>query len=204
MDLFGPNPREPREVMRDDERNSWMMYYPRFLSGEDLHDAMSSAGAMVDSPEAMVLWRREAHHRFARAVGDARRKYRYAGIEQVARPWPAWVEIVRDRAAKIAECPFDFALMNYYEDGAGALGWHSDKEADLFPGAPIASLSLGAERDFQWRLAGESTMGTLTLESGSLLVMGGETQRYFEHQVPVRSRVDSGRLNITFRRLRAK
>ena len=68
----------------------------------------------------------------------------------------------------------------------------------------LASLSLGAERDFQWRLIGTSESTTLRLEQGSLLVMGGAMQTEYEHQVPARKRVAEARFNITFRRLRSQ
>ncbi|KAF8955699.1 hypothetical protein BDZ97DRAFT_1856324 [Flammula alnicola] len=40
-----------------------------------------------------------------------------------------------------------------------------------------------------------------TLDSGSLVVMQGETQRYWKHEIPKEPRVKEGRISLTFRQL---
>lgn len=98
---------------------------------------------------------------------------------------------------------FNFALVTLYPNGVASLGYHSDDEPDLVPGAPIASLSLGATRAFSVRRKGGSqTMFTVDLEHGSLLRMTGATQRHYQHCVPKRLRVTDPRINITFRCVR--
>jgi alkylated DNA repair dioxygenase AlkB len=91
--------------------------------------------------------------------------------------------------------------------------FHSDSEADLVVDAPIASVSFssaGGVRRFDLRCNAESR-GVRTeapiqhddvqtfLLSGSLFVMGRDTQRYYTHQVPEQRKVHGGRVNITFR-----
>jgi hypothetical protein len=59
---------------------------------------------------------------------------------------------------------------------------HHDKTRDLARGAPILSLSVGAERDF--RVGTE----TFAVRDGDLVVLPWEVNRRVKHGVPVRRR----------------
>ncbi len=77
---------------------------------------------------------------------------------------------------------------------------HSDDEKELGDRPMIASVSLGAERDllFKSRLNKAKTM-RLTLTSGSLLIMQGDTQAKFKHGIAKTTRQLGPRVNLTFR-----
>lgn len=63
----------------------------------------------------------------------------------------------------------------------------------------IATLSLGGSRTFRIRPRGvKLQMQELMLESGSVLVMEGNTQDLFEHELPLRVG-DPHRISLTFR-----
>merc|ERR1712196_17076 len=83
---------------------------------------------------------------------------------------------------------------------------------DLEPDAPIASVSFGATRRFEFKpkrppgqeAAPEEVRG-LQLTDGSLLVMAGDTQRNWLHAVPADRANTSGlRINFTFRVVRSR
>jgi alkylated DNA repair dioxygenase AlkB len=115
---------------------------------------------------------------------------------------------------------FNYAYLNFYRDGNDHIGWHSDKEETLEEGSTIASLSLGATRDFMIRHisdtklaqnmsddnlrieALESAKQTIPLKSGSLLLMKKLTQKVYHHHIPKRLNVKSPRINITFRHIK--
>ncbi|KAI0600196.1 hypothetical protein F4775DRAFT_74244 [Biscogniauxia sp. FL1348] len=117
---------------------------------------------------------------------------------------------------------FNFCLVNYYASGADSISFHSDDERFLGPHPTIASLSLGATRDFLMKRkpaasgaaqapAAAETITTkplkLPLATGDMVVMRGTTQANWLHSVPKRSgrnERDGGRINITFRRARVK
>ncbi|MCP9807562.1 alpha-ketoglutarate-dependent dioxygenase AlkB, partial [Cyanobium sp. T1B-Tous] len=82
--------------------------------------------------------------------------------------------------------------------------------------APIASLSLGAPRDFRLRpqpsprraAGAASPLGfggdactpfNLPLHNGDLLLMEPPTQLWWQHALPRRLRLQQERLNLTFR-----
>jgi alkylated DNA repair dioxygenase AlkB len=137
------------------------------------------------------------------AIGEPGQVYRYAGVEKVANPWPVGFLEVVDRLRRATGMRYRFALCNLYPDGQAGVGWHADDEPELVSRAPIASLSLGATRDFSLR-RGKSggAVWTVALESGSLLWMGGTTQERLQHEVPKRVRCKEPRINLTFRQFR--
>eukprot|EP00123_Amoebidium_parasiticum_P009264 comp19372_c0_seq1/m.22329 comp19372_c0_seq1/g.22329 ORF comp19372_c0_seq1/g.22329 comp19372_c0_seq1/m.22329 type:complete len:223 (-) comp19372_c0_seq1:135-803(-) len=103
---------------------------------------------------------------------------------------------------------FDVCLCNYYPDGSSNIGWHADDERDLVRGAPIASISLGAERYFDLRSKHPISTGRgpakvinhrMTVQDGCLLLMAGDTQINYKHAVPIQKKVPNGRINLTFR-----
>jgi alkylated DNA repair dioxygenase AlkB len=82
------------------------------------------------------------------------------------------------------------------------MGWHADDEKELGGQPNIASLSLGAARDIHFKSKhGEREMLKLNLPSGSLLIMDGETQRYWLHHIPKRAKCTTPRINLTFRNI---
>lgn len=92
-------------------------------------------------------------------------------------------------------------LVNEYRDGSDYISWHSDDERSI-DRTDIASLSLGATRDFKVRAKADHTRQiTFVLASGDLLHMHGACQDLYQHHVPKRARVAGVRLNLTFRRL---
>lgn len=89
------------------------------------------------------------------------------------------------------------------------MGEHKDDEAELDSDAPIASISLGDQRDFVFRhetSRGKDSLGPspvrMALPHGSLLVMWAPTNRYWYHSLPKRARSEKLRLNFTFRKMK--
>lgn len=127
--------------------------------------------------------------------------YRYAGKTMHASDAPPSILQLARRLEKDLNQPFNFVLVQAYDDGGVSIGWHSDDERDIKPDSTIASISLGATRDFQIRekVPKTSPIQTIPLRDGTLLTMEGATQRYTKHAVPVRKSQSGKRINLTFR-----
>lgn len=80
---------------------------------------------------------------------DEGKNYLYSGVEQVAEPWNETLLALKQKVEKAAETDFNSLLLNYYRDGKDSIGWHSDNEKELVPDPIVASLTLGATRDFE-------------------------------------------------------
>jgi alkylated DNA repair dioxygenase AlkB len=82
------------------------------------------------------------------------------------------------------------------------MGWHSDDEKEMGINPTVASVSLGATRRFDLRnKSDKNKVFKLDLTNGSLLIMRGELQHYWVHQVPQQKRITEERINLTFRKI---
>ncbi len=129
--------------------------------------------------------------------------YTYSGKTFEPNAWTPALTDVRTRIEDTTGYPFNSVLANLYRDGQDSNGWHSDNEPELGQNPAIASLSLGGERKFHLKHRTRKDLAPLhlTLPSGSLLLMTGETQHHWLHQVPKTKRPVPPRINLTFRRI---
>lgn len=149
-------------------------------------------GRQVDSPR-LSCW-----------MGEADARYRYSGTEFVPAPWHPALLPLRAQLAAFCGKAFNSVLLNLYRDGDDGMGWHSDNEPELGLAPLIASLSLGAERRFLLRRRDDhARKAEVVLGHGDLLLMGGATQRLYQHALPKNARPLAERINLTFRWINA-
>jgi len=150
-----------------------------------------------------IRGRRVASPRLSAWYGDPDARYRYSGLSLEPRPWFGVILELKFRVEAVCHARFNSVLLNLYRDGADSMGWHSDDEPELGARPEIASLSLGATRRFRLRHRRRKDLEpvVIDLESGSLLIMRGDTQRFWKHEVPKSRRVDGPRVNLTFRQI---
>jgi len=133
--------------------------------------------------------------------GDKGCDYFYSGLFIEAQPWPKYAEKLRQKLNRDFDLLSNGVLVNHYRDGNESMGWHSDDEPEIAPGSTIASITLGASRDFFIRHKVSKDKAVLTLKSGDLLLMDWPMQQQWEHALPKRKRVTQKRINYTFRTL---
>lgn len=157
-----------------------------------------------------MFGREVASPRLSCWIGDAGASYVYSRTRFEPHPWSPALLALRDRVEQVCDARFNSVLANLYRDGNDAMGWHSDDEPELGVCPVIASLSLGAERRFRIRprtprgeQVGRTDVRSLSLPHGSLLRMGGETQRRYQHALPRMRGLTQPRLNLTFRNIRS-
>jgi alkylated DNA repair dioxygenase AlkB len=131
--------------------------------------------------------------------GDRGAAYTYSGIKNEPLAWTPLLKEVRDLLKRRIGVRFNSVLLNLYRHGDDGLSWHADDEPELGEAPVIASLSLGAVRQFQLKHRVDGETRSLLLESGSLLLMSGATQRSWVHRVPKERNVRQTRINLTFR-----
>jgi alkylated DNA repair dioxygenase AlkB len=127
--------------------------------------------------------------------------YRYSNMTLASKPWTETLATLKERISDYCQHDFNAVLANLYRDQRDSVSWHSDDEAELGNMPIIASLSLGAARDFQLKHIDYKEKLTLSLSTGSLLIMRGDTQRYWQHCVPKRAKEIEARINLTFRKI---
>jgi len=133
---------------------------------------------------------------------DAGLSYRYSGVRHRPSPWTPALLRIRDGLAGITSARFNGVLANLYRNGKDHVGWHADDEPELGPLPGIASVSLGATRRFHLRLRGKSNCGkSVDLQHGDVLIMSGNTQRFWQHQLAATARRVELRINLSFRKI---
>ncbi|MEH6576622.1 MAG: alpha-ketoglutarate-dependent dioxygenase AlkB [Amphritea sp.] len=151
--------------------------------------------------DIFLFGRQVAIPRLQAFQGEAGIRYKYSGLTLSAEPWhPAILEI-KQQLESTCNSRFNSVLLNYYRDGKDSMGWHSDDEPELGRNPTIASLSLGDCRRFRLRHRFEKPIQqqTLLLNSGSVLIMSGQLQHFWQHSLPKTAKVMQGRINLTFR-----
>ena len=142
--------------------------------------------------------------------GDPGTHYTYSRREYRPLPWILELLSLKTRVEEatpvaayvnlsLPQTGYNAVLCNLYRDGKDSVGLHADDEPEMGP--VIASVSLGAERLFRLRRKDGSVAFSERLAHGSLLIMAGDTQKNFKHDVPKEPGVTRPRINLTFRRI---
>ncbi|MCW5517398.1 alpha-ketoglutarate-dependent dioxygenase AlkB family protein [Muriicola sp. Z0-33] len=192
----------PRSIQRLKLPESSISYYPGFFTTEEADHYLRKF--MTD-----VLWQQDDITVFGKAYPQPRLTALYANNENsysysnvVMEPHPFTEELynIKQRLKEVTPADFTTCLLNLYRDGQDSNGWHADDEKELGDNPVIASVSFGQERFFHLRHKWDKSLKhKILLEHGSLLLMAGETQHYWQHQIPKTSQAVRERINLTFR-----
>lgn len=179
-----------------------VIYYPDFLQQDE-------AAQFYDIIEKETNWQQDdikvfgkvyAQPRLTALFADNEKPYSYSNIIMYPSVFTSALSEIKKRIEAIACVSFTTCLLNLYRDGKDSNGWHSDDEKELGEKPTIASVSLGGSRVFKLRNKDDHSIKTqLTLEAGSLLLMKGETQHNWQHQIPKTVKTVEPRVNLTFR-----
>lgn len=136
--------------------------------------------------------------RLIASYGDQGISYRYSGVDNAALPWqPCMLEIKQKIEA--VQGRYNYCLLNLYRSGSDSMGWHADDEPEM--GNIIGSLSLGATRKFRIRHNVTRETQTFLAGHGTLIIMAGTMQEYWQHEVPKTKVAVGERINLTFREI---
>lgn len=178
------------------------IFYPGFfLSAESDHYLTILREEIKWKQEPIKIYGKEVMQpRLTAWYGDVDKKYSYSGITMQPQQWTQSLMEIKEKIEKAAGVHFTSALLNFYRDGKDSVGWHRDNEKQLGINPVIGSVSFGATRTFQFRNFKEKNIvRPVDLTHGSFLLMKGETQHYWEHQLPKTNKKTGSRINITFR-----
>lgn len=154
-----------------------------------------------------IFWKHEPIILFGKKVLQPRltayygeKPYIYSGITMQPLPWIEPLLEIKYRIEILTNQEFNAVLLNLYRDGSDSMGWHSDDEKEIVTGSAIGSVSFGVTRRFMLRRRDDRKIKIdLELAQGDYLVMRGETQKFWQHQVPKTAKKIGARINLTFR-----
>ncbi len=133
--------------------------------------------------------------------GDTGTDYTYSGLKMNPFPWTKDLLFIKERTNNEAGVIFNSVLLNLYRSGKDSVGWHRDNEKEFGLNPVIASVSFGETRPFhlKHKFKKDIEKVIIPLTHGSLLIMKGTTQHYWEHQIPKTAKEIGPRINLTFR-----
>jgi alkylated DNA repair dioxygenase AlkB len=149
--------------------------------------------------EAVIFGKHIITKRKVAWYGDKPFSYTYSNITKQALPWTTELLELKNLSEKLSGATYNSCLLNLYHTGEEGMAWHSDDEKTLGHHSAIASLSFGAERKFSFKHKQTKETLSVFLEDGSLLVMKGATQVNWLHRLPPTKKINSPRVNLTFR-----
>ena len=196
MELFQPDP-----TVNLLPCDGVVNYHGRILGEEESKNYYERLGSNVpwQHDEVVIFGKHIITARKVAWYGDVGLSYSYSGTTKQALPWTPELRELKAIAEARSGVVFNSCLLNLYHDGREGMGWHSDDEKSLARNGCIASMSFGAERKFSFRHKQTKETVSVMLESGSLLLMAGETQTHWHHQLPKSAKVITPRINLTFR-----
>ena len=199
--LFAEAERLERIPMLDAD----VYYLDDLALGQDRNEILQRLIANTQwRQDTIVVWGKTYQQpRLVAWYGDHGIDYTYSGITLSPMPWTELLLDIKKRVESVTQESYNSVLLNYYRDNRDSMGFHSDDEPELGEKPVIASVSLGEERTLvlKHKVSKLATPVRLRLASGSLLLMKGETQRYWKHGIAKETRRCGARVNLTFRRI---
>ena len=182
--------------------NCEIEYFPNFYN-------LESANNLFDELYKEIPWQQDdikvygkihPQPRLTSLFGNEGKPYSYSNIIMNPHPWNSLLKKIKDKVEIVCLENFTTVLLNLYRNGRDSNGWHADNEKELGKNPVIASLSFGEERIFHLQHNLDKNLKhKILLQHGSLLVMKGETQHFWKHQIPKTVKEIGPRINLTFR-----
>ena len=132
--------------------------------------------------------------------GDPKTSYTYSSLKNEPLPWSEALLEIRQQLSELTDGTFNSVLLNLYRNGSDSVAWHADDEKELGVSPTIASVSFGQTRKFAFKKKDAGTeVLSIDLNHGDVLIMSGETQQNYLHQIPRSAKKMEPRINMTFR-----
>ena len=155
-------------------------------------------------PEITVMGKICRQRRNVGFFSDESTGYRYSGQTLPAFPLSSvpFLKSILQAVNLSLGTSFNGILVNSYINGEKYIGAHSDNESGLDKGGRnmVVSIAYGAVRTFRIR---DKETKKIVLDyphtPGTLLVMEGDFQKEFTHEIPVQKKVKEERISLTFR-----
>tara|TARA_R110000822_G_scaffold12558_1_gene45323 strand:- start:696 stop:1298 length:603 start_codon:yes stop_codon:yes gene_type:complete len=149
--------------------------------------------------EAIIFGKKIITKRKVAWYGESEYSYTYSKVTKTANIFTKELLELKATIEKESGETYNSCLLNLYHSGEEGMGYHSDGEKMLKKNGTIASLSLGVARKFSFKHKENKQRIDVVLENGSLLVMKTGTQTNWVHRLPPTKKVNSPRINLTFR-----
>ncbi len=198
MDIFGNKLDQPIRIIGT---GGLVDYYGNLFSHDCADDYFNKLFNTIQwkNDRAIIYGKEIVTKRKVAWYGEKPFNYTYSNTTKRAIAWTQDLQDLKQMAEQKTNETYNSCLLNLYHSGSEGMAWHSDAESDLKKNGAICSLSLGAERKFSFKHKSTKETVSLVLKHGSLLVMKGATQKNWLHRLPLTTKVNQARINLTFR-----
>lgn len=151
-------------------------------------------------PEITLFGKKCTQPRDVAFYSDVSIGYKYSGQIMKSLPLSPALRELLDIVNNLLESDFNGILINSYKNGNDSIGRHCDDESGL-SNIGVACISHGASRKFRIRnkFNGNNVIDIMT-DSRYMLVMQGDFQNEFTHEIPKEKKIKTERVSFTFRR----
>lgn len=201
-DLFAEQGNPSSNKTEIEMPNADVCFYSTLFSHDEAEKFFESLKKTIAWKQEQISFYGKVHDipRLTAWHGNANKIYTYSGIKVQSIPWTPILLQIKERIENVSQLTFNSVLLNLYRSGKDGVSWHSDDEPELGKNPPIGSVSFGATRVFQLKHKNlNNEKREIQLSSGSYLLMKGETQHHWLHQIPKRRNLTEERINLTFR-----
>ncbi len=180
---------EFRTARRDGlARGAWVEHVPGWLAGSD---------DLLAAVVARATWRERVVMMHGRPVVEPR-LHAWFGTEPADPRLPPLLAAMAVALGPRYGRDFTNVGAALYRDGRDSVAWHGDRIPHEIVDPVVAIVSLGAPRVLRLRPRGGGSSRAFALHGGDLFVMGGTSQRTWEHSVPKTAHAGP-RLSLQFR-----
>lgn len=184
-------------------KDGWIRFIPTFLNEDIANQLFEHLQQTIQwqQGEIVLFGKKHATPRLEAFCADDQKSYGYSGQRLITHEFTKELNEIRQKLTLEIGTSFNSVLLNLYRTGNESNGWHADNEPELGRNPIIASLSLGATRRFDLKHNTTKEQLSFHLNHGSLLIMGGELQHHWKHQIAKTKKVNEPRINLTFRNI---
>lgn len=169
-------------------RGAWVDHVPAWVRGAD---------DLLADVVARAPWRQRTVTMHGRLVAEPR-LHAWYGVDPRDDAVPPVFGVIADLLGPRYGRVFTHLGAALYRDGRDSVAWHGDRIPHEIVDPIVAIVSLGERRVLRMRPKGGGPSQPFVLHGGDLFVMGGTSQRTWEHSVP-KTAASGPRLSVQFR-----
>lgn len=171
------------------DHGAWVDHLPGWLSGPD---------EVMDVLVRTAPWQSGERPMYDRIVAIPRLTAWWRWHDGFPDRVPAIIDEMRAALSRRYRVTFSSCGCNLYRDGNDSVAWHGDRISKRIVDPHVAIVSVGEPRKLLLRPLGGGASIRFDLGHGDLLVMGGTSQRTWQHSIP-KVAAAGPRMSITFR-----
>lgn len=183
------------------ETDASFLRFQNFENEELLEQCVKETTNLLDINPEIKIFGKICHQR--RCVGffsDDSVGYYYSNQLSQSKPMTPALKKMLEIVNEIYKTNYNGILINKYITGNDYISAHSDSEENCDVNGVVA-ISYGATRKFRIRdKTTKKIVNDFYLENGNMLIMGGDFQKEFTHEIPVEKKIKDERISFTFRK----